>query len=196
MTETPSRRRCKHCRKVKAASAFSNDSSRPDGKFPWCIDCQVEHGQTHKFQNPEGELNGRICPMCDTPIRGHANRRFCSNTCKDRVKVLKTKFNLTPEQYRKLVADTGGRCPVCGNKPTQWHVEHNHRTREVTGVVCGRCNVGALANTYHDIAFVERLLDYLKNPPAQRVLGEIVLVPEGLKESQPNVHKMWTYRRK
>ena len=189
------KRRCKRCKKVKAISSFSHDASRPDELFPWCKTCQSEHDLEHKFQNPEDELNGYICPLCDTAIRGHANRRFCSNTCKERTRSLRENFGLTPGQYRKLIP-SDGRCPICRNRVTQWHVEHNHKTGEVTGVTCSRCNVGALATTYHDIEFVRRLLAYLENPPAAHVLGERVFVPPDMKSAKSNVHKIWQYRAK
>lgn len=182
-------RKCKKCKKVKAASSFVNDESRIDGKFPWCKDCQSEHVSGHKFQNAEDELNGFICPLDDTPIRGHKNRRFCSTACKDRVKSLKQKFNLEVGQYRALVDSTGGRCPLCGNRVHQWHVDHNHRTGLVTAVVCAACNVGPLAMTYHDVDFVRRLLDFLENTPAQK-LGIVAIAPEG--QNRPsNLHKIW-----
>lgn len=182
--------RCKRCKKVKARSAYSADASRPTGYFPWCKTCQGESTADRAFQDESAPLNGHICPMCDTPIRGHVNRRFCSETCKGRASRLKLSYNLTPAQYRALVEATGGRCPICLKKPTMWPVEHDHKTLQITGVVCTACNVGALAHTYHDVEFVRRLLAYLEDPPAVRVLGSPVYASE--KRSKPsNVHRIW-----
>lgn len=189
MSRTP-RRRCKRCKKVHATSKFSNDKTRADGKFPWCMRCQKENQLP--FQNPDDPLNGHICPMCDTPCRGHANRRFCSRGCKERKQGLKINYGLTPQQYKTMVADTGGTCPICGKHPTQWQVDHDHRTGKITGVVCAACNVGALAMTYHDTAFVKRLLDYLKKPPAERV-GVHVTAP---KTHPSKLHKRWQFPRR
>ncbi len=188
------RLRCKKCKKVKAASKFSNDSTRADGKFPWCMSCQAT--STLPFQNSDDSLNGHICSLCDTPCRGHANRRFCSRPCKERVGTLRRKYNLTPQQYKDMLADAAGVCPICGKHPTQWQVEHDHRTGKVTGVVCGACNVGALAMTFHDTSFVRRLLDYLESPPAER-LGIHATVSKqrdsaAQKRGSP-LHKKWQY---
>ena len=188
------RRRCKKCKKVKAASKFSNDRTRADGKFPWCMLCQ--QSSTLPFQNSDDPLNGYICPLCDTPCRGHANRRFCSRPCKERASLLRRKFNLTPQQYKDMVADADTVCPICLKHPTQWHVEHDHRTGKITGVVCGACNVGALAMTYHDTAFIRRLLDYLEKPPAERI-GVFATVNEAWnaadKKRGSRLHKRWQY---
>ena len=190
-TPKSKRLRCKKCKKVKAARKFSNDSTRADGKFPWCMSCQQT--STLPFQNSGDPLNGHICPLCDTPCRGHANRRYCSRGCKERVAGLKSNYNLTPQQYNAMVADTGGVCHVCGNRPTQWQVEHSHRTGKVTGVVCKACNVGALAMTFHDTAFVRRLLDYLENPPAERLRIHVTVPEQGNKRGS-QIHKRWQYR--
>lgn len=179
--------RCKRCRKVRPVSRFSRDATRPSGLFPWCMDCQRQ--STAKFQNPEDLPTGHICPLCDTPIRGHANRRFCSQTCRNRVADLRTRFGLEVSDYKRLVADTGGRCPICKKRATQWHVDHNHTTSKVTGVVCGGCNVGPLAYSLHSVELVESLLAYLLRTPAER-LG----IDATASRSEPStLHKRWQF---
>jgi hypothetical protein len=185
-------RQCKRCKRIKAPSSYSDDSSRIDGKFPWCKTCQTEYLVGNKFQDSEGQLNGNICPVDQTPIRGHKNRRFCSNTCKNKVASLRKNYNLTFEQYQAMVEATGGRCPICGDRVRKWNVDHNHKTRKVTGVVCTGCNVGSLAFTYHDVEYVKRLLAYLENPPADQV-GIETLVPEAYNKPS-SFHKVWKYK--
>lgn len=184
--ETPNPR-CKKCRKVRPISRFSRDASRPSGFFPWCMDCQKT--STSKFQNPDDQLNGHVCALCDTPVRGHANRRFCSETCRNRVAGLRKRFNLDVADYRRLVEATGGRCPICQKRATQWHVDHDHTTGLVTGVVCGGCNVGPLAYSLHSIELVERLLAYLRETPAVR-LGIVAIA----NRDEPSLlHKRWSF---
>lgn len=191
--ETPDPR-CKKCKQVRPLSMFSRDSTRPSGYFPWCSDCAGQAVAEGRFQNPNDELNGHVCPLCDTPVRGHKNRRFDSTTCKDRVSSLKKNFNLDVADYRSLVHATGGRCPICRNRPTQWHVDHDHKTRKVTGVVCSSCNVGSLAMTFHDVEYVRRLLAYLEKTPAS-TLGIEALAPEGANKPS-SLHKKWGFRGK
>lgn len=182
-------RKCKRCKKVKAASSFSNDSTRPDGKFPWCMECQGSYAVEKKFQSSDDELNGHVCSVCDTPCRGHANRRFCSASCKDRARSLRAKYGLTVEDYRRLIEDAAGRCPICTKRVRQWHVDHNHRTLKTTGVVCNNCNVGPLAMTYHDVEMVRRLLAFLEHTPADR-LGIEAMAPVGVTRPS-NLHSVW-----
>lgn len=185
-------RKCKRCKKSKSANSFINDATRVDGKFPWCKECQSEHSQEHKFQNPEDEPNGYICPLDGTVIRGHKNRRFCSASCKDRVRSLNRNYGLSVEDYLRLIEAANGRCPLCQNRVHTWNVDHNHQTRKVVGVVCAACNVGPLAYTYHNVEFVKRLLAFLEETPAQR-LGIDATVPEEFNKPS-NLHRTWGRR--
>lgn len=183
---------CTKCKKVKPSTSFSNDSSRTSGKFPYCKSCQNKYMTGRPVQDPGARPNGRTCPLCDAEIRGHANRRYCSNYCKDRTKSVKTKYGLDVEQYRSLIDATGGRCPICEKRVRKWVVEHNHFTNEVTGVVCTRCNVGVLAYSNHDIDTVRRLLAYLEDPPA-RTIGPLYAPddPDGKLRGKSKLHGTW-----
>lgn len=145
-------------------------------------------------QDSEAAANGHTCPLCDAEIRGHANRRYCSNYCRDRVASLRKQYNLSVEQYRKLLEDAGGRCPICTKRVKKWVVEHNHETGEVTGIVCTRCNVGLLAYSDHDVETARRLVEYLDNMPSVRVLGAAPIVPddpEGKLRGKSKFHRKW-----
>jgi hypothetical protein len=55
-------------------------------------------------------------------------------------------YGLTPDQFATMLADQGGRCAICradtpGGKGG-WHVDHNHDTNAVRGLLCHDCNLG------------------------------------------------------
>jgi ssDNA-binding Zn-finger/Zn-ribbon topoisomerase 1 len=187
------RRRCPRCRKTRSASKFANDATRADGKFPWCVDCQTEGVANGRFQSADDELNGHACPVCDTGIRGHKNRRFCSSTCRNKANGLSKRFGLTVKQYRAMVAATGGKCPLCPARPRVWAVDHDHRSGFVTGVVCTGCNVQILAASGHDLKRARALVAYLENTPAAQ-LGIVVRAPDGAHRPSA-IHKMWKHDR-
>jgi len=186
--------RCKKCKKVKPLSRFSHDASRPSGYFPWCMDCQVAGVKAGAFQSPDDEPNGHICPMDDVIVRGHANRRFCSNGCKDKAKDMRSKYNLTPAQYRAIIDANAGLCPLCKGRATSWQMDHDHNSLRVMGAVCSNCNVRGLAYTYHSIEYVRRLLDFLEHPPALRAGVDALANPDVQVPSQ--LHRTWGYRKK
>lgn len=183
-------KRCGRCKVSRASSSFVNDATRADGKYPWCVDCQKDSSARRRFQASDEEPNGHVCPLCDTVVRGSKNRRYCSDYCKYRIKSLKRNFGLNVDQYRAMIAATGGSCPLCGCRPSKWVVDHDHATGLITGVVCTPCNVGILAHSRHDVARVDALRAYLVDTPAQRI-GIVLEVPEHYRNTRSNIHKVW-----
>lgn len=184
---------CMKCRKAKSVRSFSGDVTRGDGLYPYCKPCQMKYGRDNNIQDPGAPLNGKDCPLCDTPLRGRANRAFCSSYCRDRVKSLKTRYGLTPQQFRALLDANQGQCPICHQKPKKWCVDHDHVSGLVTGLVCTRCNVGLLAYSSHKPEVAERLFRYLVEYPAVRIIGPVVVPddPDGRVRGTSKLHQTW-----
>ena len=69
---------------------------------------------------------------------------------------LKRKYGLTRSEFDALYAKQKGRCAICGCKPERpLHVDHDHRTKAVRGLLCGDCNTG--------IGLLRESLQTLKN---------------------------------
>ena len=55
-------------------------------------------------------------------------------------------YGITPTQYNAILRDQNGVCAICYKPETRkrgWlHVDHNHTTGEVRGLLCGNCNTG------------------------------------------------------
>lgn len=54
-------------------------------------------------------------------------------------------YGLTPEDVDRMLAEQGG-CAICGTQESAavkgWHVDHNHSTGKVRGILCHHCNIG------------------------------------------------------
>ena len=70
---------------------------------------------------------------------------------------------MTPEDHDRMVEAAGGRCEICGKKTKRLHVDHCHKTNEVRGLLCMKCNgaIGALGDTAEGIL---KAYDYLRLP--------------------------------
>lgn len=82
---------------------------------------------------------------------------------------LKRKYGITEEQYEELLLAQAGKCAICLCKPRtrRLAVDHNHKTGEIRGLLCSRCNHGLLGHAHDSIPVLERALEYLRNPPAK-----------------------------
>jgi hypothetical protein len=55
---------------------------------------------------------------------------------------LKDRYGLTPERFDEMVVDQEGRCAICRREfPQTPHVDHDHETGKVRGLLCRRCNI-------------------------------------------------------
>jgi Autographiviridae endonuclease VII len=51
-------------------------------------------------------------------------------------------LGVTDDEYALLLEVQGGGCAICGAKPKtrRLHVDHDHKTGKVRGLLCHRCN--------------------------------------------------------
>lgn len=84
-------------------------------------------------------------------------------------------YGITAVEYDLLYTAQGGRCAICRRaigKKKRLAVDHNHKTGEVRGLLCGLCNniLGMVARD--DPEVFDRAAEYLRNPPAREVLRQ------------------------
>lgn len=73
-------------------------------------------------------------------------------------------YNLSIEGYESLLQKQNGTCAVCNRKyvtSKSFDVDHDHKTGEVRGLLCNRCNT-SLGLLQDDPALIRRLLTYLE----------------------------------
>ena len=118
--------------------------------------------------------------VCGTELTGR-QRKWCSEQCqKDgaRADRLAKIFDLTPQEYKKILDEQGGGCAVCERPPERiaLAVDHDHHTKWVRGILCTTCNLRVIAR-HRDPRILQRAADYLADPPARRALGRDVVAP-------------------
>jgi hypothetical protein len=80
-----------------------------------------------------------------------------------RVNLLKRKYGMTLEAFRKLEITQSGLCAICAAPPTHGktlHVDHDHKTGAVRALLCRKCNNG-LAGFRDDPALMIAAIEYL-----------------------------------
>jgi len=87
---------------------------------------------------------------------------------RERAGYLKRKYGITLEQYDELLAEQGGGCGICGRLPRDdisLHVDHDHLTGAIRGLLCFRCN-NALGDFEDDYERLSAAVRYLRPPSA------------------------------
>src|SRR5271166_3831988 len=79
-------------------------------------------------------------------IRAQQRDRYHKNPEHFRDQELWRKYKIRSIDYERMLAEQGGKCAVCETcdfvgPGRRLHVDHNHATGKVRGLVCVRCNV-------------------------------------------------------
>jgi hypothetical protein len=79
-----------------------------------------------------------------------------------RNQILKSKYGITQAEYDIMLSNQNGGCAICFRKPGKrpLHVDHDHSTGQVRGLLCHQCN-WYLATVESDEAILLRLEAYL-----------------------------------
>ena len=93
-----------------------------------------------------------------------ARRRAEYDPQRNREQNVKTKYGLTPTEYDGLFSSQQNACAICkrldaGTK-RRWHVDHNHDSKKVRGILCHNCNVG-LGHMKDNVELLRAAADYL-----------------------------------
>ena len=100
------------------------------------------------------------CRYCGEPFTGHPQKKFCSAACKAkkyrktnpeasrnsiRNCLYKREYGITLEDYDLMLIEQEGKCAVCGSDDPKgkgrFHVDHDHDTGKVRGLLCHYCNI-------------------------------------------------------
>jgi len=107
---------CTKCEVEKPLDSFNKRKDSKDGLQYFCKECkEVLHKETY-------------CP--DKAANLH----------------LKRTYGITLAEYDTMLEQQGGCCKVCGTTDSggkgRFHVDHNHTTGKVRGLLCNGCNIG------------------------------------------------------
>jgi hypothetical protein len=72
---------------------------------------------------------------------------------------LKRRYGITGDDADAMLDAQGGLCAVCRERPAD-HVDHDHLTGRVRGLLCFNCN-GGLGQFHDDPELLSAAIDYL-----------------------------------
>lgn len=105
------------------------------------------------------------CKACSRSVSDRARRRH-SDSARQRQRRadLKNRYGITVEEYEALAVAQGNACAICRvdspGRGGRWHIDHDHATGKVRGLLCLSCNVG-LGHFRDDPALLRAAADYV-----------------------------------
>lgn len=130
---------------------------RPPKFISHCIDCGLEFDENNSRPMSNGKRL-RLLPRCQ-----ECNRRYRSKYIPKMVQTFRIKkYGITPEQFNKLYELQLGGCAIC-KLPSErsLDIDHNHKTNEVRGLLCSRCNT-VIGLIKEDENLLIEIIEYLK----------------------------------
>jgi len=154
-----------------------------------CSKCKenkrLEEFRIRSGRSKNGKREGRCshCRLCEKDEAKKPHRRVLANqaTAKFRNKLrekniselrkrerkgnLKRLYGLELEEYETMLCEHKGVCAICGEPPIKGrgkklHVDHDHETGIIRGLLCGQCN-SALGNFKDSVKILKKAIEYL-----------------------------------
>jgi hypothetical protein len=136
--EIPLIRKCSACKVTLPSSEFNLNSSRGDGLEPCCKKCVSKKGMDWQKRHPTAAWEAS----------------------------LKREYGIDSGVFNLLWESQGNRCAVCKRErmvgEKRFHVDHDHITGKVRGILCFKCNSG-IGLFRDNPVLLHRVIEYLKS---------------------------------
>jgi hypothetical protein len=160
-------KRCKICGESKPLDDFYASKLGRDGYRLNCKACNLAARKAKYATNPQPYIDrvkkwqqenaGRLSEY------RREYRKRPERKAADRDGYLKRKYEMTLEDYERMFETQGGVCAICSEaRPEErtLHVDHDHATGVIRGLLCFRCN-NALGDFREEYELFQRAADYL-----------------------------------
>lgn len=139
--------KCQSCKKLKIKVEFSKNSSRSNGLNGFCKECMKKYREKNrkeysKYNKEYKRVNKEILKE-DRKKYQMSNKEKISDQV--RAVKLKRRYGITTQHYDDLLIEQDYKCVICGTEyrcDKRLHVDHDHETGDVRGLLCGECNRG------------------------------------------------------
>lgn len=160
-------KRCSKCGELKPLDAFYKAKGTRDGLRGDCRDCFRARAKARyplvreqAIERAKRWREENIDRFRETQRR---NRSTPEGRRKQREYHLRSTFGITIERYEALLEAQGGACLICRAAPSAnaaLHVDHDHETGEIRGLLCVNCNQ-SLGQLRDDPDLLVRAVSYL-----------------------------------
>jgi hypothetical protein len=160
-------KRCSVCGELKPLEDFYKSVGMRDGHRNDCKVCNLAAKAARTALDPQANRDRVRRWQLANPERYRATQRAYKQRPDRKAAArdyhLRRKYGITLADYDRRLEEQGGVCAICKEaRPEErtLHVDHDHVTGKVRGLLCFRCN-NAIGDLRDDVEFAHRLLDYL-----------------------------------
>ena len=113
-----------------------------------CRGCGIERSAEWNKKNPE-----RVARNGKRSQAKHRVRRINAHYLK--------RYGITLERRNEMLfVEQGGRCACCKADSKNWHIDHDHATGKVRGILCAHCN-WLIGHARDSVTVLRAAIDYL-----------------------------------
>jgi hypothetical protein len=137
---------CNICKQSKPLTEFYPNPTRKSGVQSNCKICHNKMARRWEKENPEARQASWKRYRDTHPDERREARNSWAHRNPDKVRMhrVKSKYNITREEYVAILESQQYECPICKQKlelDRNCHLDHNHQTGDLRLCLCGRCNV-------------------------------------------------------
>jgi hypothetical protein len=137
--DRPGRKRCPDCGETKLLEEFPRSRTAPGGVGGYCKPCHNARGK-------------RTLEKLGGSRHYHLQRRY----------------GISAAEVDAMIEAQGGLCLICEERPAE-HVDHDHLSGAVRGVLCFSCN-GGLGQFRDRVDIMAKAITYLERTTWQKTL--------------------------
>jgi hypothetical protein len=138
-------KRCPCCGETKPFDQFPKNRRTKDGLATYCKPCHNAKGQATRKRLYGGSRHYHLL----------------------------ARYGIGADEVSELIAGQGGVCAICG-RPDPEHVDHDHATGVIRGILCFNCN-GGLGQFGDDPLRLRAAIEYLERAArGERVAQPVV----------------------
>lgn len=176
-------KRCSKCGEEKELICLYENTQYAGGRNSRCKTCLAVVAKERYKRNIK-TISARMSDYRAKnrlSIRSKYRAYYQNNKGKCRDSRLRRTYGIDQSKYDELNKIQGNSCAIC-NKPPPFskmgvlHIDHDHKTGEIRGLLCPRCNMilSLVENSPEILAATAR---YLTCPPASEILIDHVIPP-------------------
>jgi Recombination endonuclease VII len=153
----------------------------------YCRECWRTY-QRDRYHGRLPALETGTCVWCGKSYQQKQRRpsNYCSRACREEWRYqspeyrdwyLQHTYGISAAEYDRMLASQGGGCALCGKRAEEQkrygkylHVDHDHDTGRVRGLLCDRHNL-LIGQWDHDSMLLRRAAEYIES--AGRLEGDL-----------------------